>query len=316
MSLEERKAIISEIKVMQKKTGFPLGRILSFAGLSFSTWNEWHKRQNAETRHNHNTPKTNWTTPEETKAVVQFCLENRDALRGYRYLAWQMIDLNIAAVYPSTVYNIMKRHGLFQKWAAPQEAKKKGFDQPMAPNEQWHTDYSYVRVCGMFFYFACILDGFSRKVLVWDLFPDMEAKNIEILVMRAKEEYPDAHARIIHDKGRQFSAKELIMLLGILDLYETSTSPFHPQSNGKVERFHSTLKKEEVRRTAYFSYEDAKEKMAQWIDYYNNERLHAANGYLTPNEVFAGNKEMRLDERRIKLHNASIKRKAYWEQQA
>ena len=99
-----------------------------------------------------------------------------------------------------------------------------------------------------------------KPASVLDLFPTMEAQNIEILVMRAKEKYPDVHARLIHDCGRQFTAKEFIELVGMLDLYETSTSPFDPQSNGKVERFHSTLKTEEVRRTPYFDYKDAKEK--------------------------------------------------------
>ena len=260
MSLEERRAIIAEVDSMQKKTGLCLGRILSFAGLSTSTWNEWHKRLDVETKHNHGTPKRNWTTPEETEAVIKFCTENKDPLRGYRYLTWMMVDMNVAAVLPSTVYNMMCRHELFKKRAAPAGSKKKGYVQPTAPNEEWHTDFSYVRVCGIFFYFACILDGYSRRILVWDLFPTMEAQNIEILAMRAKEKYPDVHARLIHDCGRQFTAKEFIELVGMLDLYETSTSPFHPQSNGKVERFHSTLKTEEVRRTPYFDYKDAKGK--------------------------------------------------------
>lgn len=94
----------------------------------------------------------------------------------------------------------------------------------------------------MFFYFACVLDGFSRKVLVWDLFSTMEGLNVEILVTRAKELHPDAHARIIHDNGKQFSSKDFLDLVSKLELRETSTSPFHPQSNGKVERFHKTLK--------------------------------------------------------------------------
>ncbi|MCQ2613615.1 MAG: integrase core domain-containing protein [Treponemataceae bacterium] len=70
----------------------------------------------------------------------------------------------------------------------------------------------------------------------------------------------------------------------------------YPQSNGKLERFHSTLKTEHVRKTPYFSYEDAKEKMAQWINFYNNERLHGALLYLTPEDYFAGRKEKRLAE--------------------
>ena len=75
---------------------------------------------------------------------------------------------------------------------------------------------------------------------------------------------------------------------------------------------HSTLKTEHVRKTPYFSYEDAKQKMAQWIDFYNNERLHGALLYLTPEDYFAGRKEERLADRRNKLHNADIKRRVYW----
>ena len=77
---------------------------------------------------------------------------------------------------------------------------------------------------------------FSRKILVWDLFPSMEALNIELLIMRAKELYPDAHARLIHDNGKQFYARNFLDLVSKLELEETATSPFHPQSNGKVER--------------------------------------------------------------------------------
>ena len=75
------------------------------------------------------------------------------------------------------------------------------------------------------------------------------------------------------------------------------------------------LKTEHVRKTPYFSYEDAKEKMTQWINFYNNERLHGALLYLTPEDYFAGRKELRLAERREKLHTADINRKAYWLQQ-
>ena len=87
------------------------------------------------------------------------------------------------------------------------------------------------------------------------------------------------------------------------------------KSNGKLERFHATLKTEHVRQTACFSYEDAQEKMAQWIDFYNNGRLHGALLYLTPVDYFEGRKESRLAERREKLHTADINRKAYWLQQ-
>ena len=106
----------------------------------------------------------------------------------------------------------------------------------------------------------------------------MEGINIELLVARVKEKYPEAKARIIHDNGKQFISKDFKSLISLLELYETAARICHPQSNGKLERFHSTLKTEHVRKTPYFGYEDAKEKMAQWIDFcrYKQKSLLAA----------------------------------------
>ena len=190
-----------------------------------------------------------------------------------------------------------------------------GLDQPEAPHEQWHTDISYIKVPGVFYYFISIMDGYSRKIPDWALCENMEGINIELLVARVKEKYPEAKARIIHDNGKQFISKDFKSLVFLLELYETAARVCHPQSNGKLERFHSTLKTEHVRQTPYFSYEDAKGKMAQWIDFYNNGRLHGALLYLTPADYFEGRKESRLAERREKLHTADINRKAYWLQQ-
>lgn len=315
MTLAERTAIIGEIESMRSRTGIGPATLLSFLGLPRSTWHEWHKRDKAETRHNHDTPKSNWATPEERAAVIRFCKERKDRLRGYRYLAWLMVDRDVACLLPSTVYNILKRNNLFSKWATPAEAKKKGFDQPTRPNEQWHTDFSYVRICGVFYYFACILDGFSRKILCRDFFPTMESIDIEILVTSAKELYPDARARIIHDNGKQFASRDFLTLVSYLELRETATSPFHPQSNGKVERFHRTMKSEEVRRDDYHGIDDARAKMGEWIRMYNSERLLSAIGYLTPDEVFAGRMEDRLNERREKMYHAVKDRQAYWKSQ-
>lgn len=301
---------------IHEKTEIKVSELVAFAGVSKSTWHEWKSRKGIETRHNHETPKLNWYTPEERMAVVKYVLAHKNFLYGYRYLAWQMIDDNVAFVRPASIYNIMKEYDLVHKWAKNAgEAKKKGFDQPSAPNEQWHTDISYIKVLGVFYYFISIMDGYSRKILDWTLCENMEGINIELLVARVKEKYPEARARIIHDNGKQFISNDFKSLISLLELYETSARICHPQSNGKLERFHSTLKTEHVRKTPYFGYEDAKEKMAQWIDFYNNGRLHGALLYLTPEDYFAGRKEVRLAERREKLHTADINRKAYWLQQ-
>lgn len=139
-------------------------------------------------------------------------------------------------------------------WAKSSDtAAKKGFDQPPSIHEQWHTDISYIRIQGVFYYFVSVMDGFSRMILVWDLFITMEELSIEIVIIRAKEKYPDANPRLITDNGAQFVAKDFKELPALLAITHTFTSPAHPQSNGKLERFHRSFKSEHVRITAYTS---------------------------------------------------------------
>jgi len=313
MSLCIRTNIIADIQALQTKTGITIRQLLQYAGISLSTWYDWIKRADVETNHNSNIPRMHWLTPAETQAIISFCTEHQDLLVGYRYLTWLMIDQNIVFASPSTVYNVMKKNDMIRKWAQPiPEEKRKGFVQPLGINEQWHTDISYVKVSHVFYYFISLLDGFSRKILVWNLCDSMEGLHTELLVLQAKELYPEAHARIIHDNGKQYVSKDFIELIGMLELYETATSPAHPQSNGKLERFHRTFKTEHVRTTAYCSYEDAVNKIKKWVLFYNQERLHSAVHYLTPNEVFDGQMEKRVAERKEKLHTALNDRQKYW----
>jgi transposase InsO family protein len=168
---------------------------------------------------------------------------------------------------------------LTKKWAETREETKKGFQQPEAIHQRWHTDFSYIRICGNYYYFISVMDGYSRKILSWGLFEQMGRLEAEIVLMKAQELYPDAHPRIITDNGSQFVSKDFRELVGLLEMEQTFTSPAHPQSNGKLERFHRTLKSEHVRRAAYLGREDAVERMKQWIRYYNGERLHSALYY-------------------------------------
>ena len=144
----------------------------------------------------------------------------------------------------------------------------------------------------------------------------MEGINAEILVAETKELYPEAKdVRLISDNGSQFLSKDFQELLGLLEIKQTFTSANHPQSNGKLERFNRSLKSEHVRRSAYIDYQDARVRMGYWIVYYNNERLHSAIWYLTPNDVFYNRAAARLAERKEKLHNAFINRQEYWRSQ-
>jgi transposase-like protein len=311
MSLEKRNLIEREIRRLHIMTGISLLTLAVFAGVSRRTFREWQLRRGKETQHNGHIPREHWLTPFEQEAIIRYC-EDRMEL-GYRTLCWQMVDADIVFVSPGTVYNVLKKSGMTKKWAEIEEAAKKGFEQPKAIHEHWHIDFSYIRVCGVFYYFISVMDGYSRKILSWDLCQSMEGLWAEIAVAKAMEKYPCAKPRLITDNGSQFISKDFRELTRLLDIEHTFTSPGHPQSNGKLERFHRTLKSEHVRVSAYLSYEDAKERMKRWIEYYNEQRLHAALFYLSPEDVFQGLKETRLAERKEKLYNACINRRSYWQ---
>jgi transposase InsO family protein len=311
MSLQARQIAEKEILRFKAKTILSLETLLRFAGIPQRTWREWQQRREVETKHNNNFPRINHLTPDEVAAIVDYCVKN--PLLGYRVLCWLMVDENVAFVSCSSVYNVIKRHNLGKKWAEAEEMKKRGFDQPEAVHEQWHIDFSYIKIQGSFYYFIGILDGYSRRMLNWRLCTNLEGINAEILVTETKELYPEAvNVRIISDNGSQFISKDFGELISLLEFSHTLTSANHPQSNGKLERFNRTLKTEHVRRSAYLNYKDACIRMAEWIAYYNSQRLHSAIFYLTPNDVFYGRKSKRLAERKEKLHTAFIKRQEYW----
>jgi len=312
MSLETRAAVERAVLRYRSMTGIPLETLLGYAGISQRTWREWMRRRGLETKHNNNIPKNYHLTPEEIRAIIAYCTENH--LKGYRVLCYEMLDKNVASVSCSSVYNVIIRYNLGKKWAqAQEEMHKHGFDQPQAVHEQWHIDFSYIRIAGAFYYFLGILDGYSRRMLGWRLCQNMEGVNAEILVAEMKEFYPEAkNVRIISDNGSQFISKDFQELLVLLEFSHTFTTANHPQSNGKLERFNRTLKTEHVRRSAYLNYQDACVRMASWIAYYNCERLHGAIWYLTPNDVFYGRMSARLAGRKEKLHTAFINRQEYW----
>jgi transposase InsO family protein len=293
------------------KTKLPVETLLRYAGISQRTWREWTERTGIETKHNNNIPKAYYLTPDEIRAVIDYCTNN--FLKGYRMQCWEMVDRNVAFVSCSSVYKVIKRYQLDKKWAQAVEMAKHGFDQPKTVHEQWHIDFSYIKVGGTFYYFLGILDGYSRKMLSWRLCENMAGINAEILVAETKEMYPEAkNPRIISDNGSQFISKDFEELLALLEFGHTLTSANHPQSNGKLERFNRTLKTEHVRRSAYLNYQDACTRMSDWIAYYNSELLHSAIWYLTPNDVIFYITTKRLAERKEKLHTAFIKRQEYW----
>ena len=129
-----------------------------------------------------------------------------------------MLDADIVAVSPASVWRVLSRAGLMRKWSGKPSKKGTGFEQPPQPHQHWHIDVSYLNVCATFYYLCSILDGYSRFLVHWDLRESMTETDIEIILERAKERFPGVKPRVISDNGPQFIAKdfkEFIRLSGM-----------------------------------------------------------------------------------------------------
>ena len=137
----------------------------------------------------------------------------------------------------------------------------------------------------------------------------MTERDIEIIIQRAHEKFPEAKPRIISDNGPQFIARDFRDFIRICGMTHVRTSPYYPQSNGKIERWHGTLKRECIRPGTPLSLEDARRLVAGYVEHYNTVRLHSAIGYVTPKDMLEGRAPEILAARDRKLEAAREARK-------
>ena len=133
-----------------------------------------------------------------------------------------------------------------------------------------------------------MLDGYSRYIVHWAIREAMEERDVEIVVQRAMEKHPGVTPWIISDNGPQFIAKDFKGFLRTFDLRHVRTSPYYPQSNGKLKRWHGTLKQEYIRPSCPATVEEARRRVRAYVDHYNQVRLHRAIAYITPADKLAG----------------------------
>jgi transposase InsO family protein len=249
-----------------------------------------------------------WLEDWEKEAIQTFA--RKHPLEGYRRLTFMMLDDDVVAVSPTSTYRVLKAADLLCPWNPKPTKKGQGFQQPLKPQEHWHVDISYLNVCGTFYYLCSVLDGCSRMIVHWDLRESMTEPDVEITIQRAREKFPEARPRIISDNGPQFLAKDFKEFLRFCGMTHVKTSPYYPQSNGKVERWHQSLKREAIRPKTPLSLEDARRIVAEFVDYYNTVRLHSALGYVTPQDKLEGRAEAIFAERDRKLTAAREARQA------
>jgi transposase InsO family protein len=268
----------------------------------------WHERYGKDNEHNGKVPRDYWVQDWEKQKIIEYYLEHKPD--GYRRVSYMMLDQDIVAVSPATTYRILANAGLLKRWnEAKPSLKGTGFVQPLKPHEHWHVDISYLNICGTFYYFIGILDGCSRFMVHWDIRTSMTEDDVALVIERAKERFPGVAPRIISDNGPQFIAKDFKEYIRLSGMTHVKTSPYYPQSNGKLERFNRTMKSECIRPKTPVSLDDALKLVTDFIDYYNSRRLHSAIGYIAPLDKLRGKEQEIFDARDRKLEAARALRK-------
>jgi len=303
-----RDEVVDYVRYWSSRTEIKAGKIVNHIGITRSKYYDWRRRYGKTNEHNAWIPRDFYLTDREKRAIIAYY--NDHLLEGYRRLTYMMMDDDIVAVSPSSVYRVLVNAGLLRRWNRKPSKKGAGFQQPLKAHEHWHIDISYINICGTFYYLCSILDGFSRYIVHWEIRESMTEADVEIILQRAREKFPDAKPRVISDNGPQFISKDFKEFIRISGMTHVKTSPYYPQSNGKLERYHRTVKGTCIRVKTPLSLEDARHLVTDFVDHYNNKRLHSAIGYVTPKDKLQGRAEMILAERDAKLAAARECRKA------
>jgi len=312
-----RDALVDFVRSWSDKTDIPVARFLPWIGIGTSKFHDWKQRFGKANEHNAWVPRDHWLTDDEKERLCAFARQH--PLEGYRRLTFMMLDDDVVACSPASVYRVLKRAGLLAGQAPTSTKKGTGFVQPLEPHEHWHVDISYLNIAGTFYFLCAILDGCSRFIVHWEIRDKMEEIDVETIVQRAREAYPGVTPRLITDNGPQFIAKDFKEFIRIAGMTHVKTSPYYPQSNGKIERWHKTLKGDCLRVKVPLSLDDARRSVADYVAYYNNIRLHSAISYITPKNRLAGLHKQIADDRDRKLAQARERRQqlrqAHHEQQ-
>jgi transposase InsO family protein len=244
----------------------------------------------------------NRITPEEEDKVLAVARESPDL--SSRQLSTWITDNEGFAVSESTVYRILKGEGLVKRQETQLSAANEYHTKTTRPHQMWATDASYFRVVGWgYYYLATVMDDYSRFILAWKLQKDMSANSLIEVVQEAVDvtgmtDVPvEDRTKILSDNGAGYLSKAFRDYLRLVGIGHILAAPFHPQTNGKVERYQQSLKRE-VNQLPYELPRQLEQAIADFVDYYNYRRYHKALGNVTPADVLYGRREEILERRK------------------
>ena len=302
-----RDAVVDWIRSWSARSEIAVNQLLRWLGLAEGKYYAWCQRYGKVNEHNAWIPRDHWLETWEKEAIVAYWQAH--PLDGYRRLTYMMVDADVVAVSPASVYRVLTEAGVLRRWNGKPSKKGTGFNGPQRPHEHWHVDIAYLNIWGTFYYMCSILDGFSRAIVHHEIRPTMTEADVEVVIQRARERFPGERPRIITDNGPQFIAKDFKAFIRLAGMTHVRTSPYYPQSNGKLERYHRTVKHEAVRRQTPLDLADARRIVADFVAYYNTVRLHSAIGYVAPQAKLEGRDQEILAVREQRLAAARDRRR-------
>ena len=244
--------------------------------------------------------------PEERSAICEFALVFPKI--GYRKLTWMMVDAGRVCVGESTVYRVLSDADLLSRWKRSAASSGEYNFRPVAPNQQWHTDVMYVWVAARFYFLVSFVDAYSRYVVHHKLLINLDGQSVAIELQAALETVQGARPRIVHDHGSEFVNRDVAAVVKTHNLIDIKTRPRHPESNGIVERFNGTVRQDSDDDYGN-NYLQAETIIGKLMHHYNEERLHAALGYMTPVTWHRGQPNEVRDERARRIAAARAHRK-------
>ncbi len=233
-----------------------------------------------------------------------------------RELAVRFTDTQHYFVSESSVYRLLKAHDLITSPAfVVIKAADEFRDKTTAPNQLWQTDFTYLKVIGWgWFYLSTILDDFSRYIIAWKLCTTMKAEDVTDTLELALQASGCDQANVVHkprllsDNGSSYIAGDLADWLEDRNMEHVRGAPYHPQTQGKIERWHQILKNR-ILLENYFLPGDLRVNIEAFVEHYNHQRYHESLDNLTPADVYFGRGQTILLEReRIKRNTIEHRR--------
>jgi putative transposase len=253
--------------------------------------------------------------------IVQLALDEPEL--SPRELATRFTDTKSYFVSEASVYRLLKEHDLIASPAyIVMKAADEFKDKTTAPNQLWQTDFTYLKVIGWgWFYLSTILDDFSRYIVAWKLCTTMKVGDVtETLDLALQASGLDQvhvvhRPRLLSDNGPSYISADLTEWLDKRDMGHVRGAPCHPQTQGKIERWHQTLKNR-ILLENYYLPGDLEASIGRFVDHYNHRRYHESLSNLTPADVYFGRGQTILLERERIKRNTIQKRRLQHQKKA